>query len=102
MRMIFGLMLCTAACTGEAPKPGADDTGGGGTDTGPVLTYAEREADCSGMDPADPAPLGGWAALTFAAFASLRLRASALLAWILFSCSWVSCIGCWTVGCTGD
>ena len=65
MRAIFGLMLCTAACTGEVPKPGTDDTGGGGTDTGPVLTYAEREADCSGMDPADPAPLGGWAALTF-------------------------------------
>jgi peptidoglycan/xylan/chitin deacetylase (PgdA/CDA1 family) len=25
----------------------------------------ERRYDCSGMDPADPAPLGGWIALTF-------------------------------------
>lgn len=64
MRMIFGLMLCTAACTSDNPDPGAD-TGEEGTDTGPELSYAERETDCSGMDPADPAPLGGWAALTF-------------------------------------
>lgn len=42
------------------PDPDPTDTDETTNPSGP-----ERRFDCSGMDPADPAPLGGWIALTF-------------------------------------
>jgi peptidoglycan-N-acetylglucosamine deacetylase len=48
------------------PTPGTTDPGT--TDTGPTDTDpggGERRYDCSGLDPADPAPLGGRVFLTF-------------------------------------
>ncbi|MEZ4241755.1 MAG: polysaccharide deacetylase family protein [Myxococcota bacterium] len=46
--------------TGGTTVPTDTDTGTGGTTAGP-----ERRYDCAGLDPADPAPLGGVVFLTF-------------------------------------
>ena len=55
-----------AGCSGGGSGKGSgqDDTGPR-DDTGDTAPLVERQSDCSGMDPADPAPLGGWIALTF-------------------------------------
>ena len=61
------LMAILTGCSGDGDKAAGDDTGGFDTtdDTGLPLDNLDRRAHCSGMDPADPAPLGGWAAMTF-------------------------------------
>ncbi|MFT4977827.1 MAG: peptidoglycan/xylan/chitin deacetylase (PgdA/CDA1 family) [Myxococcota bacterium] len=70
MRMMtIAAALLLAGCSGDDKGPGVDDTDTGTLDTGEPDTIVddglERETDCSGMDPSDAAPLGGWAALTF-------------------------------------
>lgn len=62
MRSVFAL-LGLLACTADLPQTDTGEDTGAPADTEPTL--AQRQSDCSGMDPADPAPLGGWAALTF-------------------------------------
>lgn len=57
---ILSLMACTGDKSGDEP-----DIGDTGEDTAAPVDTLERQAHCSGMDPADLAPLGGWAALTF-------------------------------------
>lgn len=73
------LVLLFAGCPGkdggEADDSGrdsavdsgpTDDTGDtGDTDDAPYTDAWGARYDCGGMDPADPAPLGGWVALTF-------------------------------------
>lgn len=67
MRSILMLSALLAACSGkDDPGPRGEGSDTGTADTGePVTGDEQREVDCSGMDPADAAPLGGWAALTF-------------------------------------
>ncbi|MEL6344903.1 MAG: polysaccharide deacetylase family protein [Myxococcota bacterium] len=64
MRLLMGLAAVLTACNGDEVDSGdvVDDTGAVDTDE-PVVV--ERQAGCSGLDPADRAPLGGNVALTF-------------------------------------
>lgn len=70
MRPFLLAALLTAGCSGNddtKKTPAGEGSDTGTADTGDPWTGEEgtREADCSGMDPADAAPLGGWISLTF-------------------------------------
>ncbi len=84
VRLSLGCLLLAAGCGGSADvtgeKAGAGTTPGDLTppvhppigdpttdpdpDSDPTVSV-ERRHDCSGLDPADAGPLGGWVALTF-------------------------------------
>lgn len=69
LRLAPLLSLLFVGCGSGGKRPGgSDDTGPDDTgpdDTGTPLDDYGARWDCGGMDPADPAPLGGWVALTF-------------------------------------